>query len=44
LRSWPSFCGVDSIAIAAAIFGSQILNNAPARGDSNTISLPRLRM
>ena len=30
-------------ARAAAIFGSQILNNAPARGDSSTIALPRRR-
>ena len=30
--------------LAAAIFGSQILNSAPARGDSNTISFPRRRM
>ena len=36
--------GVDSAAIAVAIFGSQILNRAPARGDSNTRSLPRRRM
>jgi hypothetical protein len=31
------------MAMAVAIFGSQILNNAPARGDSRTISLPRRR-
>jgi len=37
------FCGVDSTATTAAIFGSQILNSAPARGDSRTISLPRRR-
>ena len=37
-------CGVDSVAMAAAIFGSQILNSAPARGDSSTISLPRRRI
>jgi len=35
--------GQDNMAIAVAIFGSQILNNAPARGDSSTISLPRRR-
>ena len=32
------------MAMAVAIFGSQILNNAPARGDSSTISSPRRRM
>ena len=32
-----------SAARAAAIFGSQILNNAPARGNSSTISSPRRR-
>ena len=44
LSTEPFCCGVDSAAIAAAIFGSQILNSAPARGDSNTISFPRRRM
>jgi len=37
-------CGEESAAIAAAIFGSQILNKALARGDSSTMSLPRRRM
>ena len=42
-RNLLIFCGVDSEARAAAIFGSPILNNAPARGDSSTISPPRRR-
>ena len=37
-------CGEESTAMAAAICGSQILNNAPARGDSRTISSPRRRI
>ena len=37
------FWGADSVARAAAIFGSPILNKAPARGDSSIISLPRRR-
>ena len=36
-------CGVDSMAIALASFGSQILNSAPARGDSSTIASARRR-
>jgi len=38
------FLRVESMAMAVAIFGSQILNNAPARGDSSTISSPRRRI
>ena len=33
-----------SAANVAAIVGSQILNNAPARGDSSTMSSPRRRI
>jgi hypothetical protein len=32
------------MAKVEAIFGLQILNKAPARGDSSTSSLPRRRM
>ena len=36
--------GADIAAMAAAIAGLQILNNAAARGRSRTISLPRRRI
>ena len=42
-RSRPTCCGVDSKVRAVAIFGSQIRNSAPARGDSSTIASPRRR-
>ena len=43
LRSLLIFAACDRAARAAAMAGSQIRNNAPARGDSSTISLPRRR-
>src|SRR5919109_402669 len=42
-RNCLSGCGVAKAATVAAILGSQILNNAPARGDSRTSSLARRR-
>ena len=42
-RSRLILCGVDRAERTDAMLGSQILNNAPARGDSSTISWPRRR-